>query len=168
MIHYDLRCAAGHAFDGWFRDSRAFDAQVKAGLLGCPTCGSTDVGKRLMAPAVARAPGVKGRADRVPDAATPTSPAGVPARVEPPPQHRVAGGPMPAQLVALLQRARAEVEARCDDVGTGFAEEARRLHRGERESDRGIYGQTTAAEAEALAEEGIEVGRIPWVPRADG
>jgi hypothetical protein len=33
---------------------------------------------------------------------------------------------------------------------------------------RGIYGETTAEDAESLAEEGIEVARIPWVPRADG
>jgi hypothetical protein len=41
------------------------------------------------------------------------------------------------------------------------------MHRGE--SDKaGIYGETTPSEAEALAEEGIEVASMPWVPRADG
>ena len=52
MIHYQLRCAGGHDFDGWFRDSAAFDAQAKAGFVECPTCGGTEVAKRLMAPAI--------------------------------------------------------------------------------------------------------------------
>jgi hypothetical protein len=52
MIHYQLRCAGGHDFDGWFRDSVAFDAQARAGFVECPTCGGTEVGKRLMAPAI--------------------------------------------------------------------------------------------------------------------
>jgi hypothetical protein len=73
---------------------------------------------------------------------------------------------MPAQLVALLQRLRAEVERNCDHVGPRFAEEARRIHYGEAEA-RGIYGEATDAEAEELREEGIEVARLPWVPRPE-
>jgi hypothetical protein len=74
---------------------------------------------------------------------------------------------MPDHVRAMLQRLRAEVEKTCDYVGREFAEEARRIHRGE-SSRRGIYGEATPAEAEALADEGIDVARIPWVPRADG
>ena len=44
-----------------------------------------------------------------------------------------------------------------------FAEEARKIHYGESDK-RGIYGETSDEEAEALAEEGIEFGRLPWVP----
>ena len=62
---------------------------------------------------------------------------------------------------------RGEVEKNCDYVGGGFAEEARRIHNGEVKT-RGIYGEATEAEREALSDEGIEVGRIPWIPRADG
>ena len=60
MIHYQLRCAGGHEFDGWFSDSAAFDAQAKAGFVECPTCGATEVNKRLMAPAIPK----KGAAER--------------------------------------------------------------------------------------------------------
>jgi hypothetical protein len=86
-------------------------------------------------------------------------------------------GPIPAQLVALLQRMRGEVERNCEYVGPKFAEAARRLHEQQREGSqgegnatppRGIYGEATEVEAEALREDGIEVARIPWVPRADG
>ena len=75
--------------------------------------------------------------------------------------------PMPARLVAMLQRMRAEVEKNCDYVGPAFAEEARKIHTGESEK-RGIYGETTRDEADALADEGIEIQSVPWVPRADG
>ena len=60
----------------------------------------------------------------------------------------------------MLQRMRAEVEKHCDYVGPQFAEEARKIHRGESDK-RGIFGETSPEQAEALAEEGIEVSRIP-------
>jgi hypothetical protein len=77
------------------------------------------------------------------------------------------GGAIPDQMRAMLQRMRAEVEKHCDYVGPEFAAEARKIHRGESEQ-RGIYGETTPEQAEALNDEGIEFARIPWVPRADG
>jgi hypothetical protein len=70
-------------------------------------------------------------------------------------------------MLAMLQKIRAEVEKNCDYVGSEFAEEARRMHRGEIEQ-RGIYGEATEDQAEALQDEGVEIARIPWVPRADG
>jgi hypothetical protein len=53
MIRYDIVCAAGHHFDGWFSNAAGFDAQKSAGQIACPTCGSTAVEKALMAPTVA-------------------------------------------------------------------------------------------------------------------
>lgn len=157
MIHYNLRCAHGHEFDSWFRSSDAFEKQARAGLVECPVCGDTQVSRALMTPAVARAPGVKGR----PEATAEAAPAAPPAPTKP------AAGPLPAQVLALLQRVREEVERNSDYVGGDFAEEARRIHKGEAE-ERPIYGEATDAEAEALRDEGIAVSRIPWVPRSDG
>jgi hypothetical protein len=74
---------------------------------------------------------------------------------------------IPDHVRAMLQRVRAEVEKHCDYVGDAFAEEARRMHRGESDR-RGIYGEASPDEAELLADEGIDVSRVPWVPRADG
>jgi hypothetical protein len=79
----------------------------------------------------------------------------------------MASGPMPAQVLALLQRMRAEVEKNCDYVGPNFADEARRIHTGEAEN-RGIFGEASDEEAEALRDEGIDIARLPWVPRSDG
>jgi hypothetical protein len=52
MILFDLRCKDGHGFEAWFRDSAAYEDQVAAGDLACPVCGSAEVSKALMAPAV--------------------------------------------------------------------------------------------------------------------
>ena len=141
MIHYQLRCGVDHAFDGWFKDSASFDRQAGSGLVVCPSCGDTAVHRALMAPSL-------GRRTPAPEA----------------PVKTVA---VPDQMRAMLQKLRAEIEQRCDYVGPGFAEEARRIHRGEVDA-RGIYGESTPEQAEALADEGIEVARIPWVPRSDG
>ena len=157
MIHYQLQCSASHPFDGWFRDSAAYEEQASRGLLECPTCGETQVARALMAPALAR----KGR--RVP-----TPPATAPSPDTPPttPVASVGGERLPDGLRAMLQRLRSEVERNCDYVGPQFAAEARRIHDGETEP-RSIYGEATPDEAEALAEDGIDVARIPWLPRSD-
>ena len=75
-------------------------------------------------------------------------------------------GPSPAEALQLMRALRRTVESNCENVGGNFAEEARKIHYGEVES-RGIYGDATADEAEALADEGIVFGRIPWVPVTD-
>jgi hypothetical protein len=160
MIRYKLRCGAGHEFEGWFQDSAGFEKLAKAGLVECTVCGNTQVERALMAPAVVSSR----RKAKPPKGEAPAPPAPRPA---PAGAQRMAAGPIPAQMLAMLQRLRAEVEKNCDYVGRDFAEEARKIHNGEAEP-RGIYGEATDAEAEALAEDGIEVARLPWVPRADG
>jgi hypothetical protein len=156
MIHYQLRCAAGHEFDGWFKNSDGFEAQTASGLVACPSCGNTDVLRALMTPGIPRkdreaVPAI------VPSAPVPQAvPAGLPA----------AGGVMPDSVRVALHKLREEVEKNCDYVGTDFAEEARRIHNGET-APRGIYGESTDEEAEALEDDGIAFARIPWAPRND-
>lgn len=55
MIRYALSCKDGHAFESWFKSASAYDALAGAGHVACPVCGSTEVTKALMAPAVATA-----------------------------------------------------------------------------------------------------------------
>lgn len=161
MIHYELRCAEGHGFDGWFRGSANFDAQADAGLVVCPVCASTRVSRALMAPFVPRRATPSGRV-AAQEAASETRAVAVPAAARP----AAAPAPMPDQLRAALQRLRAEVEQSCDYVGPRFAEAARAIHDGD-EPPRPIYGEATQTEAEALAEDGIEIASIPWIPRAE-
>ncbi|MDH6185396.1 hypothetical protein H4V98_002780 [Polaromonas sp. CG_23.6] len=55
-----------------------------------------------------------------------------------------------------------QVVAGTEDMGTRFAEEARRMHYGEVEA-RSIRGQASAREAVELLEEGIEVLPLPML-----
>lgn len=139
MIRYALRCGAGHGFEGWFRDSAAFDAQRSARLLSCAVCGAGEVDKAPMAPAVAGA-------QAQPAAPAPSAPPDSPA----------------AALAALRRR----LETDADYVGPRFAEEARRLH-AEGGADRPIWGEATPTEARALREDGVPVAPLPFLPQRD-
>lgn len=151
MIHYQLQCSAGHEFDGWFKDSVGFERQAEARLLACPRCADAEITRAVMAPRIASG---RAQAEKL-SAPEAGSASGQQVAVK-----------MPDELRAVLARLRSEVEQRCDYVGENFAAEARAIHEGTSPA-RGIYGEATEAEAEALAENDIEVVRIPWVPRAD-
>jgi hypothetical protein len=73
---------------------------------------------------------------------------------------------MAPEMLQALRKLRETVESNCDYVGPRFSDEARAIHYGERET-RAIYGEASDEQAKELAEEGIEVARIPWLPRAD-
>jgi hypothetical protein len=143
MIVFDLSCGDGHRFEAWFRSGAAFDEQAEAGILVCPVCRDTRISKAPMAPRVARA---------VDAAAAP-----LPAPAAKPPQPR-------DETAKTLARLRGLIEANCEDVGSRFAEEARRIHFGEKEP-RGIYGEASSEEAAALREDGIDYQVLPWWQR---
>ena len=53
MIIFDLNCSPqGHVFEAWFASSAAFEEQRAKRLVACPLCGSAEVVKAPMAPAV--------------------------------------------------------------------------------------------------------------------
>jgi hypothetical protein len=56
MIRYSLTCDKGHRFDSWFASASAFDTLKTSGHLACTICGSAQVDKALMAPAVTAEP----------------------------------------------------------------------------------------------------------------
>jgi hypothetical protein len=148
MIRYALRCAEGHGFESWFRDSDAYEAQLAAGVVACPVCGSARIEKQIMAPAVAvKDDAVKGEGAR-------REPAGAPV---------VALGEREAALRAMMRQLRREIVENSDDVGERFPEEARRIHYGETDP-RSIRGRASAEEAKALHEEGVEFMPIPTLP----
>jgi hypothetical protein len=80
--------------------------------------------------------------------------------------HKKAPPITPAQMRAALVELRRQIETNCDYVGERFAEEARKIHYGEIDPH-GIYGEATAEQSNELAEEGISVGRIPWIAPSD-
>jgi hypothetical protein len=146
MIVFDLSCHDGHRFEGWFGSSTDFEDQRARGLLACPSCGSADVTKAPMAPAVP----AKGntRAEVLP----PEAP------------KQVANTPMPPQVqqaLAALAKAQAEALKNSTWVGNKFADETRKMHYGERD-EAPIHGQASLAEAKALIEEGVPVAPLPF------
>jgi len=173
MILYRLRCSKGHEFESWFKDSKSYERQEKKSLVGCPVCGDSKVERAVMAPRLG-----KGAKDRTVEASAGgasaggapagKASAGVPAPMPSPQQQQMAAlaRNMPKELREALVKVREHVEKNCEHVGDKFAEEARKIHYGESDK-RGIYGETSEEEAEALAEEGIEFGRLPWVPRGN-
>jgi hypothetical protein len=154
MILYQFNCDRQHSFEAWFKDGATADRQLKRKTLECPACGSVKVSKALMAPRI----GKTGGKEIAPVAATPAAPAPIPEAGK--------AAMIPAEMRKALLEMRRQVESNCDYVGDKFAEEARKIHHGETEA-RGIYGEATDAEHEELIEDGIEVARIPWVPRGD-
>ncbi len=140
----DLQCAASHVFEGWFASEDDFQGQLQRGLVECPVCGDTHITKKLSAP-------------RLNLGAAPDAPAAAPAAP-------VAAQSVPASPEAALQaawmKAVRHVMAHTEDVGGRFAEEARKIHYGEAE-ERGIRGQASREETEALLEEGIGVLPLP-------
>ena len=141
MIHYDLICDKGHAFDGWFRNSAAYDEQAGRGLVTCTQCGSAKVEKQLMAP------GIPVKSNRKADQKMVAAPA----------------DPRLAELMTMMREMRRHVEENAEYVGDRFAEEARKIHYEESDA-RGIYGNTSPDEAKALIEEGIAVHPLPRLP----
>ncbi len=150
MIRFTLRCQKGHEFEAWFRNGDTYDRQAKRGEVRCPDCGSPKVTKAIMAPAIGK--GARRAAAEVPAAETPAPAAAAPEAGE----VHVAG-----KLREALREMRSFIEKNAEYVGPRFAEEARKMHKGEAD-ERSIYGEASDAEAEALKEEGIEFGRIPW------
>lgn len=143
----DLRCAHGHGFEGWFGSEADFLEQNGRGLVECPMC--TD----RMITRMPSAPRLNLSGARAPTAET-TAPG----------MTQTAVSPAPGDLQAAWLAAARAVLARTEDVGERFAEEARRIHYGESEN-RGIRGQVSADEREALRDEGIETFALP-IPAA--
>lgn len=54
MIRFTLSCTRTHEFEGWFKNGATFERQTEEGAVACPVCGSTEVKKAIMAPAVTR------------------------------------------------------------------------------------------------------------------
>jgi hypothetical protein len=171
MILYRLRCSKGHEFDSWFKDSKSYERQEKKSLIGCAVCGDSKVARALMTPRIgagAKTKGKKIEATTAPVPASTPAAADVPAAAPTAEQQQMAAiaRHLPKEMRETLIKLRKQVEENCDHVGDKFAEEARKIHYGESEK-RGIYGETTEKEAEELAEEGIEFGRLPWIPRGN-
>ncbi|HEY7811517.1 MAG TPA: DUF1178 family protein [Allosphingosinicella sp.] len=144
MIIFDLKCGAqGHVFEGWFGSSQDYETQQGRGLVTCPLCGSPEVTKAPMAPAV---------------------PAKTNARAAAPSPTSDLFSAAPAEVKAMLAAAAAVQKtllANSESVGDRFADEARAIHLGEADA-RPIHGRATPEQAQSLAEEGVAIAPLPF------
>ena len=131
----NLSCAHDHRFEGWFGSEDDFQSQNERGLVECPLCADKTIARLPSAPRL----NVSNLREVVPTRPLDDD---------------------QARRQSHWMRAVRELMDRTEDVGERFPEEARRIHYGEVE-ERGIRGQASRADAEALREEGIEVMAVP-------
>ncbi len=137
MIKYQLKCPDSHQFEGWFRNSQDYDEQADKKLLECPACGSSEISKALMAPALSRTSAISTSSDK---------------------EEKIAA--YKRDLNEAARKAKTYIEKNFDNVGKRFPEAARKIHYGEAE-ERAIYGEATATEVKELVDEGVEIAPVP-------
>lgn len=140
MIVFDLQCAQGHRFEGWFEDSRGFEDQRERSLISCPVCDDTRITKVLSTF------GIK--------SSSPKSDGGP------------AAGQPSAQMAALRRQFAEFLDTHFDDVGPDFAKEALKIHYGASEP-RNIRGKSTFDEEKVLKEEGVQYLKFPVESKPD-
>ena len=178
MIKYQLICDLTHEFEGWFQTGAAFDAQNEAGLVTCPVCDSVKVRRALMTPNLASPKHRRDDMGRLPAAETdhqlgtimrPSQAAsGQTEFAQTASANVVASKATPSQAalgeaIAQLRQLQRKIKSECRDVGTDFASEVRKMHYGDSEPEN-IYGHSSAEERESLADEGIDIVTLPWLP----
>lgn len=147
MIVFDLVCATGHRFEGWFRSSDDFAAQRDGGDLACPVCNTQAVVKAPMAPAIPAKSNGEAHRSRNERNARP--------RTDEPPPAKVAKA---MKALAAMQAAALKDSTY---VGDNFPEVSRAMHYGEKEAAI-IHGKASLDDAKGLADEGINVTPLPF------
>ena len=145
MIVFELICSEQHRFEGWFASSEDFTAQHGRGLLACPLCSDKSIEKLLTAKIGHSVPEIQPPSAPVQTQALPIA----------------TGKDLQAKLHEFIDH----VLKNTDDVGSAFAEEARKIHYEEAPS-RDIRGTATRAQTEELLDEGISIMPLP-IPRRD-
>ncbi len=179
MIVFNLSCYEKHAFDGWFRSSEDFHSQLDRRLVECPVCGDTNIVKQLSAPRINLGVSevVSSGASRNPNHSTRSNlsvgESRELAQSGASGAHQMvrsgtrlssdelsAATAIPGLQQHMLRQFKKFVLANTENVGTAFAETARRMHYGE-EYLRSIRGQVSVDDAIALQDEGIDTMQLP-------
>ena len=151
MINYSLICSNEHQFEAWFRSYDDYNNQISSKMIDCPICGNNIVKKGLMAPAVQSSKN-KIRDHEAKNNIKNKSTENLDNNIVANSDH----------LRVAFNMLRKYVEKNCENVGDDFAQEARKISKGEA-IERDIYGKTTFEEVEKLQEDGIGITSIPWV-----
>ena len=140
MVVYDLACEAEHQFEGWFPSAQGYEEQAARQQISCPVCGSTNVVKLPHACAIhTKKEENKGR----------------------PRRHKAPSRPLTeSEAKEALLRVHHYVRENFQDVGSRFAEEARKIYQGEVEK-KSIYGTATSEERGGLDADGVPYAILP-------
>lgn len=168
MKVYNLACPMDHRFEGWFASEEDCLAQQDKGMLACPICDSTEITRMPSAPHIAKSGSSKEMSASTELTVTNSGAvdaSGVASTINGDVVALTGSdhSQLEAQVQAAFLKGMRELMGRSEDVGSAFAEEARKIHYKE-SPERSIRGQTTLDEAEALRDEGIEVMAMPMLP----
>ena len=136
MIKYNLKCHNDHEFESWFSDSKEYEKLNKKKLLECIYCSSKKINKSIMAPTILNTK-------------------------ENNKQIEMINRNFKDEKNKLLNL-RKYIEKNFDYVGKNFSKKVREVYY-DKKNKKAIYGTTTPKEREELAEEGIDLLKIPWV-----
>lgn len=166
MIVYDLKCGAGHVFEGWFDGVEDFEAQQAGDLLACPLCDHDEISRVPSALAIGSGRSETRSEKPGPEAAAPSSSHKEVQHGQADEEALVDATAVKAALAAIA-KAQKEAVSKSDYVGNRFAEEARSMHYGEQDH-RPIYGETNREEARELQEEGVPAMPLLFPVRPQG
>ena len=137
MIKYNLTCKCNCTFDSWFASSEEFGKLMKKKLITCVECNSSNVNKSIMAPNLSSSKKIDDTNYK-----------------------------FQKNIKKKIIEYQKFIKKNCKYVGDNFAQEARSIHYGKKET-KGIYGAVTAEEIDELNEEGIETTVIPWYDKIE-
>ena len=132
MMIFDLKCANGHTFEGWFQNMEDFEDQCKKKLVSCPLCNAIKV---------VRVPSKVSIKMTTTEACVPE-------------------GNQTLGTENSLNRFIEFLDKNFENVGSNFAKEALKIHYGVSEK-RNIRGTSTIEEEKMLEKEEIQFYKIP-------
>lgn len=131
---FNCVCEFGHQFEGWFDSVESLDEQIKAHLVACPYCDTTNV-KRI--PTASHVLASRDKA-----------------------KTQISEKELEAEIRSKMYTAARKLLKGSENVGERFAQEARAVHQGKAPM-RTIHGRCTLEDAEELLDEGINVLPLP-------
>ncbi len=135
MIAFDLMCANGHTFEGWFDNIESFEKQDSENMIICPLCENTEI-KKILSPVAMK-----------------SSSRSVQKNNE-----------LPIDYQKLAMEMVNYIQNEFEDLGHGFTKEALKIHYGAAEA-RNIRGTATKDEEKILEEEGVPFVKFPSVDK---
>ncbi|MBN1625713.1 MAG: DUF1178 family protein [Deltaproteobacteria bacterium] len=138
MIAFDLQCSKGHVFEGWFDNLESYEKQNSMKLVSCPHCNDNKI-KRVLSPVTS----IKSASVQLPGND----------------DGKINYKQLAKEMVNYINR-------EFEDLGTGFAKEALKIHYGV-SKERNIRGSATENEESILREEGVQFFKIPLLKADD-